>query len=71
MTACASLPSPWLDAILKKFSGLRRRLSQPAQRWSLRAGGAQRATTAKAARWKARYPVFTDIKQEGDFARAY
>ena len=28
-------------------------------------------TTAKGTPWKARYPVFTDIKQEGDFARAY
>jgi len=28
-------------------------------------------TTAKAAPWKARFPVFTEIKQEGDFARAY
>ncbi len=28
-------------------------------------------TTAKGTPWKARFPVFTDIKQEGDFARAY
>jgi tagatose 1,6-diphosphate aldolase len=28
-------------------------------------------TTAKGTAWKPRYPVFTDIKQEGDFARAY
>ena len=28
-------------------------------------------TTAKGTAWRARYPVFSDIKQEGDFARAY
>ena len=28
-------------------------------------------TTAKGTPWKARFPVFADIKQEGDFARAY
>jgi len=28
-------------------------------------------TTAKGTRWKPRFPVFADIKQEGDFARAY
>ena len=28
-------------------------------------------TTAKATQWKARFPAFGEIKQEGDFARAY
>jgi tagatose 1,6-diphosphate aldolase len=28
-------------------------------------------TTAKGTQWRARFPAFSDIKQEGDFARAY
>lgn len=28
-------------------------------------------TKARAARWVRRFPVFSDIKQEGDFARTY
>ena len=28
-------------------------------------------TKAKGTPWKARFPAFAEIKQEGDFARAY
>ena len=44
------------------------------ERWVARPGVLERLnelTMAKGTPWKARFPVFTDIKQEGDFARAY
>jgi tagatose 1,6-diphosphate aldolase len=61
----------WLDAVLKNFP------DRAAVSASLRKDGLNvlerlsELTTAKGTAWKARYPVFTEIKQEGDFARAY
>jgi tagatose 1,6-diphosphate aldolase len=61
----------WLSAVLKNFP------DRAAVAASLRKEGVavlkrlNDLTTAKGTKWKARFPVFTDIKQEGDFARAY
>jgi tagatose 1,6-diphosphate aldolase len=61
----------WLDAVLKNFP------DSAAVSASLRKDGLgvlerlNKLTTAKGTPWKPRFPVFTDIKQEGDFARAY
>lgn len=61
----------WLDAVLKNFP------DRAAVAASLRKDGLgalerlNKLTTAKGTPWKARFPMFTDIKQEGDFARAY
>ncbi len=62
----------WLDAVLKNFSRTARAAGgQPAQGWPRRTGAAQRAHHRQGTHVEARFPVFTDIKQEGDFARAY
>jgi tagatose 1,6-diphosphate aldolase len=61
----------WLHAVLKNFP------DRAAVSASLRKDGLNvlerlsQITTAKGPAWKPRYPAFTDIKQEGDFARAY
>lgn len=61
----------WLDAVRNHFP------DRAAVAASLRRDGVavlerlNALTKAKAARWKARFPVFSDIRQEGDFARAY
>jgi tagatose 1,6-diphosphate aldolase len=61
----------WLDAIRKHFP------DRAAVAASLRHDGVavlerlNALTKAGGARWQARFPVFSDIKQEGDFARAY
>ncbi|MCJ9728704.1 tagatose-bisphosphate aldolase, partial [Bradyrhizobium sp. PRIMUS42] len=61
----------WLDAVLKNFP------DRAAVSASLRKDGLgvlerlNKLTTAKGSPWKPRFPVFADIKQEGDFARAY
>ena len=61
----------WLDAVRKHFP------DRAAVATSLRKEGVavleqlNALTKDRAARWTARFPVFTDVKQEGDFARAY
>ena len=61
----------WLEAVRRHFP------DRAAVAASLRKDGVSvlerlnELTKAKAARWVPRFPVFTDIKQEGDFARAY
>ena len=61
----------WLDAVRKHFP------DRAAVAASLRKDGVavleslNALTRAKGTRWKARFPAFGDIKQEGDFARAY
>jgi tagatose 1,6-diphosphate aldolase len=61
----------WLDAVRKHFP------DRAAVAASLRKDGVavleslNALTRAKGARWKARFPAFGEIKQEGDFARAY
>ncbi|WP_298277970.1 tagatose 1,6-diphosphate aldolase [uncultured Bradyrhizobium sp.] len=61
----------WLDAVLKNFP------DRAAVAASLRKDGLgvlerlNELTTAKGTQWKARFPAFGEIKQEGDFARAY
>ncbi len=61
----------WLNAVLKNFP------DRAAVAASLREDGLavlerlNDLTTAKGTQWKARFPAFDDIKQEGDFARAY
>jgi tagatose 1,6-diphosphate aldolase len=61
----------WLDAVRRHFP------DRAAVATSLRRDGVgvlerlNALTKAKANRWTARFPVFSDIKQEGDFARAY
>jgi tagatose 1,6-diphosphate aldolase len=61
----------WLDAVQKNFP------DRAAVAASLRKDGVavlerlNALTKAKAMAWKARFPAFSDIKQEGDFARAY
>jgi tagatose 1,6-diphosphate aldolase len=61
----------WLEAIRKHFP------NRAAVAASLRGDGVgvlkglNLLTKAKARAWAARFPVFTDVKQEGDFARAY
>lgn len=61
----------WLNAVLKNFP------DRAAVSASLRHDGLavlerlNQLTTAKGTPWKARFPVFSDIKQEGDFARGY
>lgn len=61
----------WLNAVLQNFP------DRAAVAASLRRDGLgvlerlNNLTTAKGAQWKARFPAFADIKQEGDFARAY
>ena len=61
----------WLDAVRKHFP------DRAAVAASLRKDGVavleqlNALTKSKAARWAPRFPVFTEIKQEGDFARAY
>jgi tagatose 1,6-diphosphate aldolase len=61
----------WLDAVRSHFP------DQKAVADSLRKDGVavleslSDLTTAKAKAWTAHYPGFGNIKQEGDFARAY
>jgi tagatose 1,6-diphosphate aldolase len=61
----------WLDAVRKHFP------DRAAVAASLRKDGVavlerlNALTKAKGTRWKARFPAFGEIKQEGDFARAY
>lgn len=61
----------WLEAVRKYFP------DHAAVGASLRKDGVavleglNALTKAKAARWAPRFPVFSDIMQEGDFARAY
>jgi len=61
----------WLDAVRKNFP------DRQAVAASLRKDGVavlerlSDLTTAKAKAWTAHFPVFSEIKQEGDFARAY
>ena len=61
----------WLDAVRKHFP------DRAAVAASLRKDGVavleslNALTRAKGTRWKARFPAFGEIKQEGDFARAY
>jgi len=61
----------WLDAVRKHFP------DRAAVAASLRKDGVavleslNALTKAKGSRWKARFPAFAEIKQEGDFARAY
>ena len=61
----------WLDAVRKNFP------DRQAVAASLRKDGVavlerlSELTTAKAKAWTAHFPVFSEIKQEGDFARAY
>lgn len=61
----------WLDAVLKNFP------DRAAVAASLRKDGLgvlerfNDLTMAKGRPWKARFPAFNDIKQEGDFARTY
>jgi tagatose 1,6-diphosphate aldolase len=61
----------WLDAVRKHFP------DRAAVAASLRKDGVavleslNALTKAKGTRWQARFPAFGEIKQEGDFARAY
>jgi tagatose 1,6-diphosphate aldolase len=61
----------WLDAVRKHFP------DRAAVAASLRKDGVavleslNALTKAKGTRWKPRFPAFAEIKQEGDFARAY
>ncbi|WP_024508177.1 tagatose 1,6-diphosphate aldolase [Bradyrhizobium sp. ARR65] len=61
----------WLDAVRRHFP------DRAAVAASLRKDGIDvlerlnALTKGKGARWKARFPAFSDIKQEGDFASAY
>lgn len=61
----------WLDAVRKHFP------DRAAVAASLRKDGVavleslNGLTKAKGTRWKPRFPAFAEIKQEGDFARAY
>ena len=61
----------WLDAVRKHFP------DRAAVAASLRKDGVavleslNALTKAKGTRWKARFPAFGEIRQEGDFARAY
>jgi tagatose 1,6-diphosphate aldolase len=61
----------WLDAVRRHFP------DRQAVGAALRKDGVavlerlNELTKAKAHAWTAHYPVFSDIKQEGDFARAY
>jgi len=61
----------WLDAVRKHFP------DRAAVAASLRRDGVavleslNALTKAKGRRWQARFPAFAEIKQEGDFARAY
>jgi tagatose 1,6-diphosphate aldolase len=61
----------WLDAVRKHFP------DRAAVAASLRKDGVavleslNSLTKAKGTRWQARFPAFGEIKQEGDFARAY
>ena len=61
----------WLDAVRKHFP------DRAAVAASLRKDGVavleslNALTKARGTRWKPRFPAFAEIKQEGDFARAY
>jgi tagatose 1,6-diphosphate aldolase len=61
----------WLDAVRKHFP------DRAAVAASLRKDGVavleslNALTKAKGTKWKPRFPAFAEIKQEGDFARAY
>jgi tagatose 1,6-diphosphate aldolase len=61
----------WLDAVRKHFP------DRAAVAASLRKDGVavleslNALTRAKGTKWKPRFPAFAEIKQEGDFARAY
>jgi tagatose 1,6-diphosphate aldolase len=61
----------WLDAVRKHFP------DRAAVASSLRKDGVavleslNALTKAKGTKWKPRFPAFAEIKQEGDFARAY
>jgi tagatose 1,6-diphosphate aldolase len=61
----------WLNAVLKNFP------DRAAVAASLRNDGLavlerlNDLTTTKGTQWRPRFPAFSDIKQEGDFARAY
>jgi tagatose 1,6-diphosphate aldolase len=61
----------WLDSVRRHFP------DRVAVAASLRKDGVavlerlNALSKAKAARWAPRFPVFSEIKQEGDFARAY
>jgi tagatose 1,6-diphosphate aldolase len=60
----------WLDAVRKHFP------DRNAVAASLKQDGVGvlerlNALKAKAQAWSPQFPVFNDIKQEGDFARAY
>ncbi|WP_027532741.1 tagatose 1,6-diphosphate aldolase [Bradyrhizobium sp. WSM3983] len=61
----------WLDAVLKNFPD-RAAVSASLRKDGLGVlGRLNELTTGKGRPWKPRFPVFNDIKQEGDFARAY